>query len=86
MALCKFGKPLSLASPLSLYVTPRRLQIPYKRTVVPDSLLHNHHLHQVRHEYTKMASLGVGRKHKVTVVGSGNWYVYSMWKCLAAVL
>ena len=50
---------------------------------MPDSVLHNNQLHQVRHKYTKMASLGVGRKHKVTVVGSGNWYVLSMWKCLA---
>lgn len=83
MALNKFGKLLSLASRLPLHVTPRCLQLPYKRTVVPDSFLRNHNLHQVRHEYTKMASLGVGRKHKVTVVGSGNWYVLSMWKCLA---
>lgn len=27
------------------------------------------------HTFRNMATLGVGKKHKVTVVGSGNWYV-----------
>merc|ERR1711963_48689 len=56
------------------YVTPYRLlQNLRKRVAVPINTPYITNLQRTRHTSRTMATLSAGRKHKVTIVGSGNW-------------
>ena len=76
VVLVQFARHTLLAPHSSLCdAAPHYLQILRPSAVVAKSFFHSKHSHKKEYSVRKMATLSVGYKHKVTVVGSGNWYV-----------